>query len=217
MKKIFFLVSMSVCIFLSLGSSNVFANNLIQDAKIWTITMNENILNTVENLSYVQVINEDGELVPSSIEIQDNFKTLEVIPYETYAYGNYKVIINKGFQSASGGVLENNYNYNFKVGKSIRQTELLGIWSTTYTYEGDYFDIEAEFKESHANVYLKLAGGLRFHALNQLYSIEDNQMNMKVEEGNKKFDLSGKIRVYNSNKFKVITQSGKFAIFERIQ
>lgn len=185
--------------------------------KIWSVKMNMDILNTDENLSNVVLLNEKGEIVEAKVEVGEQNNIMEIYPTEPYILGSYTLLIKQGFEAANSIKLKKDYKYNFSIVKTFSDINILGKWKTAYTYEGNYYDIMADFKKDFADISFPVSPDAIFTANKQVYNIDKSNMELFVSEGKKELHLSGRILLYSENKFRILTKSGNTAVFEKIK
>lgn len=216
MKKITLMVMLLVSTMLGLTMLSVEASEVtnVSSEKIWTVTLNAYVLNTEENLQHVQLLNSNGETVPSVVTVnRNNAKVIEVYPVNNFTLGEYTIVVDKALQSSQGLTLTEKVEKQFIVDKAFNVTSINGQWSTFYEYDKTPYEINVNFNNGQAFIYaVDIKSEFGFEATKP-YSLENGFMKMEIDE--LKLSLSGDILSYSDKEFKLITKSGKFSYFHK--
>lgn len=215
MKKITLMALMLFGMMLGIVSPSTEASEItVVSEKIWTIKLNDYVLDTKENLQHVQLLNENGETVPAVIEVnRSNAKVIDVYPLSSFAVGQYTIVVNSGLQSFEGVTLTESVEKSFTVDRTLSVEAINGSWTTIYEYQKSPYEVNVTFKDGEANIQLKdILSGTTFKS-KKLYTVENGFMNMSINELD--LNLSGDILVYSDREFKIVTKGGKFSYFHK--
>lgn len=215
MKKV---ISLIILLIMAITFTNDKASANVQSVnaeKLWTVSLNSSVLNTNENLSKIKVETLEGVEVPVkvSVNVDDNRK-LEVMPHTAYELNEtYSLVIPVGFESKQGLQTTEEATLTFTIYGETTTDSLSGEWTTAYTYRDILWNIHASFDKGDVNLTLK--SGPTTHRGVEEYEINDGWMKMEVSSLN--LSLSGQLQMYTDTKFKIVTQSGKVAYFNKVQ
>lgn len=217
MKKKFFLIV--ILLISCLVSSNAtYANESIPKKvvaqKVWSIHLSADVLNTEENLNKIYIVNSFNEKIDSLVRTQGiKWNVIEIIPTEDLPYGEYKIVIESGFQSANKKELGELVQKKFVVDSTVSSEYLNGIWETHYTYLGEEYKISSTHVDGKAEVIAYTAAGGFFGE--GMYTLTNGYMEMKLSELPSQFEnkLNGQLKVYNDKKYIIFSENGREATF----
>lgn len=184
--------------------------------KIWTVELNLPALVDSINLDKIKVLNEEGDEVPITVEVDKyNEKFLEVFSPDGFKEGEYDFIIPAGFESKTGEVTQSEYVKSFTVSGSMTHENLSAQWETSYHYLGILYDIKTTFNNGHATLKITdTAAGIEYRGT-ETYELKTGNMVMYVDD--LRLNLDGNIRYYNEGLFKIVTASGKYTYFKKLK
>ncbi|MBS7345602.1 MAG: hypothetical protein KIG60_08170 [Caryophanon sp.] len=213
MKKIT-LITFMLTVLLSFASISQASAQTVVGEKLWTVKMTLDISNESENLSKVQLVDDHGNTVPTTVKVNaNNVKVLEVYGEQPLKNGDYTLKISQGFAAVDGSTLLEEVEKEFTVEGQTTTASLKGTWKTVYMYNGIPYEILATFTNGKVDIVaIDVTTQNQYKTeIPENYTIVNGQMAMKITDLN--MNLNGQILFYNANKFKIQTEGGKEAFF----
>ena len=190
------------------------ANNInVGGEKAWTVELNLPVLNTQENLEKIQVIDELGNPIEAVVRVNViNDAQVEIIPVNVLPNGVYEVQVSKGFVAKNNLITRADFSKEFTVTHILKTENLAGTWQNKYNYKGEDLSITSSYNNGEA--YLHVTALDFIYEGPNVYSVQDGFFDMSIPSFS--VELSGTIKVFNENKFIVISRSGKESIFTKV-
>lgn len=182
--------------------------------KLWSVEFTVPVIDNAANLEKIKVFNVEGEEIPTVKQVSaQNTKVVEIIPMEPYAAGEYSIQVSSGIEGRYDYVLEEVFQKDFEVTKSINTNDLTGKWDSLYVHEGALLGINAQFLTNGISNVQVSRLGVQFKG-NAQYQIDNGVMEMQASIDNMDImKVKGKMYIYNSKVFKIVSSTGKEAYF----